>query len=246
MHWFEEWFDSPLYDLLYTNRNEDEAVQLVELIEKVVPVDQYPKVLDLGCGRGRHSLTLANGGYQVTGIDLAEEAIRIARQKAEERSLRNVRFLVRDMREPLPEVFDSVVNLFTSFGYFKEDDENIRTLDSVARMLRPEGKFFMDYMNADWVRDNFKPEGEGEFRDIKYRIHRYIEDDIIFKEITFGGKGLEKPRTYVEQVKLYDLEWFLEAFDQCDFEVKKLFGNYEGKTYNPENCSRLVMVTRKR
>ncbi len=245
MHWFEEWFDSPLYDLLYTNRNEDEAVQLVELIEKVVPVDQFPRVLDLGCGRGRHSLTLAKCGYQVTGIDLAEEAIRIARQKAEERSLPNVRFLVRDMREPLPEIFDSVVNLFTSFGYFKEDDENIRTLDSVARMLRPDGKFFMDYMNADWVRNNYQPDDEGEFRNIRFKIRRYIEDDIIYKRITFEGDVLEEPKTYLEQVKLYDLEWFIESFDRCGFEVEKLFGNYKGQRYDPETCSRLVMVANK-
>jgi len=245
MHWFEEWFDSPLYDLLYANRNEQEAAQLAELIEREIPPAEYPDLLDLGCGRGRHSLTLAGLGYNVTGIDLSEEAIRVAANKAEIRGVRKAKFQVRDMRDPLPATFDTVVNLFTSFGYFKEDYENLRVFSSVSDMLRNGGIFFMDYMNADWVRANYKPEDEGEFREIQYRIHRYIEDDIIYKKITFTGESLENPTTYVEQVKLYDLEWFLEAFDQCGFGIKKLFGNYEGAGYNPENCSRLVMVVRK-
>lgn len=246
MHWFEEWFDSPLYDLLYSNRNEEEAARLAKLIEMEIPVKEYPRVLDLGCGRGRHSLKLAERGYRVTGIDLSEEAIRVAELKAKEKFPGKIRFLVGDMREPLPEKFDAIVNLFTSFGYFKEDEENIRTFESVSRMLRKDGIFFMDYMNADWVRRNFQTRGEGEFRDIHYRIHRYIEDDIIYKQITFEGGALEKPKTYVEQVKLYDLEWFLESFDRLGFEVEKLFGNYKGDSYNPETCSRLVMVVKKK
>lgn len=246
MHWFEEWFDSPLYDLLYSNRNEEEAARLAQLIERIIPVKIYPRVLDLGCGRGRHSLKLAEKGYRVTGIDLSEEAIRVAEIKARDRNTDNIRFLVGDMREPLPEKFDAIVNLFTSFGYFKEDAENTRTFDSVSRMLRKDGIFFMDYMNADWVRTNYQTQGEGEFRDIRYRIQRYIKDDIIYKEITFEGGDLEEPKTYVEQVKLYDLEWFLESFDKFGFEVEKLFGNYKGDSYNPETCSRLVMVVRKK
>jgi SAM-dependent methyltransferase len=245
MHWFEEWFDSPLYDLLYSNRNEEEAAQLATLIEKVIPVREYPNVLDLGCGRGRHSLTLAERGYNVTGIDLSEEAIRVAAKKAENRDLENVKFLVRDMRDPLPDKFDSVVNLFTSFGYFNKDDENIKVINSVSRMTRQGGIFFMDYMNADWVRTNYKPEGEGEFRDIHYKIHRYIENDIIYKEIRFDGARLAEPKTYTEQVKLYDLEWFMETFHEYGFQIEKIFGNYEGMTYNPELCSRLVMVVKK-
>lgn len=246
MHWFEEWFDSPLYDLLYANRNEEEAVKLASLIEKVIPVDTYPLVLDMGCGRGRHSLTLAERGYRVTGVDLSEESIRIANEKAEDREIDNVEFIVRDMRNPLERKFDAAVNLFTSFGYFKQDKENIQVFESLIQMLRKEGIFLMDYMNADWVRNNFEPEGEGRFRDIQYKIRRYIQDDIIYKEIYFEGGKLEEPKTYTEQVKLYDLEWFLETFHKCGFEVEKLFGNYEGKNYIPETCSRLVMVARNR
>jgi len=79
MSWFEEWFDSPLYEKLYANRNSDEAERLADLIEKEIPVKKYSTVLDLGCGRGRHSIALATRGYDVTGVDLSEEALAKAR-----------------------------------------------------------------------------------------------------------------------------------------------------------------------
>lgn len=245
MHWFEEWFDSPLYDSLYSDRNEEEAARLAALIEKTIPPGIYPSVLDLGCGRGRHAFSLSGRGYQVTGIDLSEEAILKAKDKAESRGIKNVEFLVHDMRDPLPKTFDTVVNLFTSFGYFEDDSENIRVLESVKKMLRKGGVFFMDYMNADRVRSNYEPSGEGEFKDIHYSIVRYIEEDIIYKRIRFDGGELDQPLIYTEQVKLYDLEWFLESFDRCGFEIEKVFGNYNGDGYNPEKCSRLVMAVRK-
>lgn len=245
MEWFEEWFDSPLYEKLYANRNEEEAAGLANLIERLVPQRSYPKILDLGCGRGRHSLTLAERGYQVKGIDLSEEAIEKAAIKANKRNLKNVSFQVRDMRDPLPETFDAVVNLFTTFGYFEGDDENASVIESVGSMLREDGIFLLDYLNADWVRANYKPEESGMFRDLHFDIVRYIRQNVIYKEITFSGIHLEKPITYTEQVKLYDLEWFLENFDTYGFEVERLLGDYKGNTYNPETCSRLVMFTRK-
>lgn len=245
MHWFEEWFDSPLYDILYADRNEEEAAQLVQLISRILPPEKYPHLLDLGCGRGRHSLVLAEKGYQMTGIDLAEEAIRIAKVKAEERELDNVEFLVSDMRHPLDQQFDAILNLFTSFGYFKSDSENREVFGSVNEMLHSDGIFFMDYMNAEWVYNNFRPEDEGEFRDIHYQIRRYVEEDIIYKEIRFDGDGVEEPLSYTEQVKLYDLEWFMETFDTIGFEIEQVFGDYSGEAFHPHSSTRLVMVVRK-
>ncbi|MEX0770436.1 MAG: class I SAM-dependent methyltransferase [Balneolaceae bacterium] len=245
MEWFEEWFDSPLYEQLYANRNEEEAGELANLIERFLPKTSYPKILDLGCGRGRHSLTLAERGYQVKGIDLSEEAIEKAVIKANERHLNNVSFQVGDMRNPLPETFDAVVNLFTTFGYFEEDGENASVIESVGSMLRNEGIFLLDYLNADWVRANYKPDESGTFKDLHFDIYRYIRKDVIYKEITFTGIHLETPISYTEQVKLYDLEWFIENFDKYGFEMERLMGDYKGNTYNPETCSRLVMLARK-
>src|SRR5690625_7905088 len=101
MSWFEDWFDSPLYEKLYSNRNEEEAHLLADLIEDEIPNRSYPEILDVGCGRGRHSVALARRGYEVTGVDLSQEVVGKAEEIAEEAGVRKVTFVTGDVGEPL-------------------------------------------------------------------------------------------------------------------------------------------------
>lgn len=245
MSWFEEWFDSPLYEKLYINRNELEAEDLAQLIEKIIPQEEYPKVLDLGCGRGRHALTLAEKGYGVMGIDLSPQAINKAKKTAEKRGLKNVHFKERDMRIPLEDTFDAVVNLFTTFGYFLEDSENIRVLKSVHSMLRPKGRFLIDFLNANLVEKNLIRKESGQYENLHFDIERFIEDEMVYKKITFSGDDLDEPVNYQERVKLYDLDWFKQRFDECGFTLKNGWGNYSGEDFNPEKSPRLILLAEK-
>src|SRR5690625_4931749 len=135
MNWFEEWFDSPLYEKLYANRDDEEAARLISLMERTISLSKCSKILDLECGQGRHAINQSGKGYRVTGIDLSEQAIATARDKARALNIEDIRFEVRDMRNPLPETFDAVVNLFTTFGYFKSAAENASVFYSVKQML---------------------------------------------------------------------------------------------------------------
>ncbi|TYP91686.1 Methyltransferase domain-containing protein [Fodinibius salinus] len=243
MDWFEEWFDSPLYEKLYANRDVQEAAQLVALLENSLPLEECSSILDLGCGRGRHAITLNQKGYSVTGIDLSKQAIATARQKAKELELSDIRFEVRDMRNPLPEKFDAIVNLFTTFGYFESDDENAVVLESVQQMLDPGGIFVLDYMNAQHVRHHFQPVDSGEFQGIHYDIERYIEDNSIFKEITFSGDKVEGTKKYAERVKLYDLSWFEEQLTDHGLHIDHVYGDYKGNDFDPESSDRLLIVS---
>ncbi|MEX0662742.1 MAG: class I SAM-dependent methyltransferase [Balneolaceae bacterium] len=245
MRWFEEWFDSPLYEKLYINRNESEAEDLARLIEKIIPRETYPKVLDLGCGRGRHSLTLAEKGYGVMGIDLSPQAIAKATKKAEKRGLKNVQFKEQDMRIPLDDTFDAVVNLFTTFGYFLEDSENIKVLRSVHSMLRPKGRFMIDFLNTNLVEKNLVRRESGRYENLYFDIERFIEDEMVYKKITFSGDDLEEAVYYQERVKLYDLNWFKQKFDECGFSLKNGWGNYLGEEFNPEKSPRLILLAEK-
>lgn len=246
MSWFEEWFDSPLYEKLYAYRNEEEAALLADLICRTIPAGDYPDVLDLGCGRGRHSLTLAERGYNVTGIDLSEQAIAKAKRLARNRNLNNVTFHVQDMRHPLDHTFDGVLNLFTTFGYFLDDEENSTVFRGVNSMLRSGGIFFMDFLNAEMVRKSLQPEDSGEYGQFTYRIRREIRDDMVFKTIRFTGGELDEPVEYTERVKLYDLDWFRSRLEENHFELLKTYGNYHGASYDPQSSPRLMMVSRKK
>jgi cyclopropane fatty-acyl-phospholipid synthase-like methyltransferase len=242
MDWFEEWFDSPLYEKLYANRDQEEAAELVQLLEETLELDEDSTILDLGCGRGRHAINLNKRGYAVTGIDLSEQAIATAREKAEEEGLQNIRFLVRDMREPLPESFDAVLNLFTTFGYFESDDENASVFESVKQMLEPGGTFVLDYLNATHVKNNYEPADSGEFQDIHYDIERYLSNNAIVKEITFSGDKVGGTKQYAERVKLYELDWFRKELEQRGFEIIHVYGDYHGHDFDPQTSSRLLII----
>ncbi len=245
MSWFEDWFNSPLYEKLYAYRNEEEAKKLAALIEQEIPQKKFPNILDLGCGRGRHSITLAKLGYRVTGVDLSPEAIKKARATARKEQLSNVTFKVDDMRNSLNRSFDAVLNLFTTFGYFLSDDENINVLQNVHSMLENDGIFIMDYLNAEVVKKTIVPDDSGSYGKLKYDIERKIEDGMVFKTIHFSGKELQKPIEYQERVKLYDLDWFKETFSNIGLQLKTVYGNYEGADFSPEKSPRLIMVSQK-
>lgn len=243
-NWFEEWFDSPLYEKLYYNRDEEEAHQLIEFLEQTLSLNDCSSILDLGCGRGRHSLNLAKRGYTVKGTDLSTEAIKTADAKASELELDNVEFEVRDMRNPLSDTFDAIVNLFTTFGYFKEDEENALVLDSVVKMLESEGLFVLDYLNAEKVKQTYVPEEEGEFQGINYQISRYIKNGAIHKDIVFAGEGLSSPRSYWERVKLYGLDWFKKEMDKRGLEIIDVSGDYQGNEFDPKSSPRLLIISK--
>jgi cyclopropane fatty-acyl-phospholipid synthase-like methyltransferase len=243
MNWFEEWFDSPLYEKLYVDRDEKEAARLIQLLEETLPLDEKSKVLDLGCGRGRHSINLYEKGYKVTGIDLSEQAIETAREKAANQGLDGLSFKVCDMRNPLPETFDAIVNLFTTFGYFLSDEENASVFDSVRKMLKPGGIFVLDFLNAEKVRNSFQPDDEGEFHGIHYEIERYIDDNAVHKEITFSGEKVDGQQKYSERVKLYGLPWFEREMKKRDLKIDHVFGDYDGNEFDPKTSPRLLIIS---
>lgn len=243
MHWFEEWFDSPLYEKLYVNRDETEARQLVALLEDTLELHKCSEILDLGCGRGRHAINLARRGYHVTGIDLSKEAIKTAKEKARNAGLDNVDFEVRDMRNPLPKRFDAIVNLFTTFGYFMDDRENAAVLDSVITMLKPDGIFVLDYLNAQKVRTSFEPAESGRFQDIDYKIRRYLKNGAIYKDIEFERKSTGAQKTYSERVKLYNLGWFEREMEKRSLHIDEVYGDYEGAPYDPDHSPRMLIIS---
>lgn len=240
--WFEDWFDSPLYEMIYADRNQGEAERLADLIKKVIPLKDWSHILDLGCGRGRHSLSLARRGYKVTGLDLSEASIQIARRRAAEQGVEGVRFLVGDMREPFDETVDAVVNLFTTFGYFQTDNENRQVLANIYEMLRPGGRVLIDFLNAVRVRTTYVPEEEGEYEGIHYTIRRYEKDQAIYKEIHFRGALPGQTRSYKERVKLYGLPWFQKGMESAGLRLIESFGDYNGAPFHADHSPRLLML----
>jgi len=244
MSWFKDWFDSHLYELLYSYRNEAEANKLADLIEENIPKHSHPKLVDVGCGRGRHSISLAARGYHVTGFDLSPQAIEKARNIANKRGLKHLQFLVNDMREPLDETFDAALNLFTTFGYFLEEGENIRVLKSIRQMLHENGLFLVDFMNANKVTRELVPKETGNHNGIGYKINRFVKDDFVYKKIKFDGDKPEHQQEYTERVKLFDKDWFTKNLTESGFKPLHIWGDYSGGEFQKNQSPRLIILSK--
>jgi len=239
-NWFEHWFDSPLHEQLYAKRDAEEANRLAELISGHIPVDVYPRLLDLACGRGRHSINFANRGYRVTGVDLAPTAISRAKAKAALAGV-DIDFRVGDMRVPLDETFDVVVNLFTSFGYFTDEAENELPIAAMAKMVRPGGQIWIDFLNPDVLRDNLVPSDEGSIPDWSYKIKRWIEDGAVRKEIHLVQDATGDEQIFTEYVKLLELEWFEAVSSKYGLKMQTVYGDYDGNPYESTRSQRMIM-----
>lgn len=241
-NWFEEWFNSPYYHLLYANRSNTEADAFILNVHKLLALPPGSKILDLACGKGRHSRALAAQGYDVTGVDLSENSIREAKQM----ETGNLRFMVHDMRRPVAiNYYDAVLNLFTSFGYFTTQRDNIRTIDAVAAALRPNGIFLIDYFNAVKVGKmvEARPEGDVETESVQFHWKKMLEGQAVVKEVTVTDGA--KQFSFCEHVQLFTLKDFAEMLSQ-KFEITGMFGDYNLATFDEQNSDRLILSCRKK
>lgn len=239
--WYKQSFG---YDYLtiYRHRDFQGARQEVERMIEWLDLSPGSHILDLCCGMGRHSLALADLGYAVTGVDLSEVLLREARLADEQG---RVSWLHGDMRQvPLVEPFDAVVNLFTSFGYFDEDEENACVIDEIARLLKPSGRYVIDFLNPDYVATHLVPSSERIEDGMTIIENRSIEDGFVRKRIRICEPGRDD-RTYIEQVKLFSLPQFEQMLAAAGLVLDRVCGSYAGEPYDPATSARMILVGHK-
>lgn len=235
-NWFASWFDTPYYHILYKDRNYREAQIFMDNLTHYLNLPEKAKVLDLACGKGRHSIYLNQLGFDVLGADLSENSIEEATKNANN----NLRFQVHDMREPFEEKFDAIFNLFTSFGYFEKDSDNLKTLIAIKESLTEYGFAVIDFMNVEQVIPNLVPEETKTVDGIDFHIKRYVLDDHIIKEINFEDKG-EKYQ-FTEKVKALTLDDFQRMMEEAGIYLLDTFGDYKLKKFHKKDSERLIMI----
>lgn len=237
MEWFEEWFDSKYYHILYKSRDDKEAQSFIDFLMEEIGLDQGSEILDLACGKGRHSMYLSKLGYNVTGVDLAANSIKIANKNTND----NLRFEVRDMREAFVEnKFDLVANLFTSFGYFDDVKDNLKVLNSIETMMNEEGHFVIDFMNVEKVIRNLVAEEEKEIDGILFKITRKVENGYIIKNITVIDQDVTLQ--FQEKVQALTIDNFKELISKTDLVVDAFYGSYNLSIFDADVSDRLVIV----
>ncbi len=226
--WFESWFGEQ-YVALYPHRDAAEAEHAVQLIERFVDSGSMHRVLDLACGGGRHARVLTTR-WETVGLDLSPVLLRLAREEAPA-----AEFVRGDMRVlPFREgSFELVVNLFTSFGYFEDDNSHLAVIKEVARVTAHGGTFVLDFLNTEHLRDTLVPYDETEIDGRVVEQRREISDDgrYVTKRICIRGER----REYTERVRLFEKEELSRMMEKSGFHVSSVFGNYDAHPLTDES-----------
>lgn len=236
--WFATWFDSAYYHLLYQHRDDAEAQFFMDNLIQYLSLSTDSRILDLACGKGRHSIYLANKGYHVTGVDLSPESITQAQQYAHDR----LQFEVHDMREPLNfPAFDGIFNLFTSFGYFPNEEEHLQTLNAMRQGLKDaNSRLVIDFFNAPQVITNLCLHEKKTVGGILFVLDRRVENGYIVKDIRFLDEG--NAYFFQERVRAFHLADFERLLQAAELRLIETFGNYALQPYDAAASPRLILI----
>lgn len=234
--WYASWFDTPYYEILYKDRDHKEAAAFMGTLTQYLGLHPKQTILDLACGKGRHSIHLNKLGYNVTGIDLSKNSIAHASQFKNE----NLRFAIHDMSKPYSQQFDAVFNLFTSFGYFENETDNLNTVKAISANLKPHGLGVIDFMNVDYVLNTLVFEEIKIVNAIEFNIKRYVKDGYIHKNIQFTDRG--KAFSFTEKVKIITLNDINSYLTHANLKLLEIFGDYTLNKYNATTSPRLISI----
>ena len=235
-HWYISWFDTPYYHILYKDRDYSEAQGFMDNLTNYLNLPDNGKILDLACGKGRHSVYLNKLGYDVTGVDLSEQSINYAKQYEND----TLKFKVHDMSKPLNDKFDAVFNLFTSFGYFDDESCNLNTIKAIKSELNEFGIGVIDFMNTNYVTSNLVAQDVKSVDGIDFYQKRRAENGFSMKDISFEIDG--EKFNFQECVRAFILEDFENLFEKAGVHLLDVFGDYNLNKYLSESSERLIMI----
>lgn len=239
--WIEDWFGSEYYALLYKHRDCEEAKLFLDTLISFLKIASSAKIMDCGCGRGRHSVYLNEKKIEeVTGIDLCEKNI----LEAKKSERKNLNFYTHDIRNLFRiNYYDVALNLFTSFGYFENDYENNKMLKSISAALKKDGLFVFDFMNYKREIQQLVPETTFNCSNVNFKIKKSLRGKMIVKEIEITDKG--KKYFFSEKVRAYEKTELEKLFEANKLTVINFFGDYKLNAFDEKKSERLILIAKK-
>jgi cyclopropane fatty-acyl-phospholipid synthase-like methyltransferase len=240
--WYQTWFDTPYYHILYQDRDIAEATFFLKNLLTYLKLEQHQSILDVACGKGRHALYLASQGYKVTGIDLSPSSISSAQEEAKSKDL-SAKFYVHDMRMPTNEQASLVLNLFTSIGYFEDKNDNLKAIQAFYDSTVKGGHVVIDFLHASRVKKGLVTDEVVTKGGVNFELKRTFKSGWIQKDITFIHNGVSYG--FKERVAALDLSDFEQMFEKVGFNIQNIFGNYNLNPFETETSERLILIARK-
>lgn len=243
MYWWQKFFDDN-YLRVYKDL-EKETSREVEAILRMMDLKPKAKILDLCCGYGRHSIEFAQRGFQVTGYDLSDFFIDKAKKDSAELDLK-IEFVKGDMRKlPFVSQFDAAANIFTSFGFFDKESNDLKVTKGVSRALKKGGLFLLDLKNREYLIRNFQR-----------RRWRQQEDFIMLEDNFFDlftsrweltrtllfGNGRKKENSF--SLRMYTFTEILNLLQKSGFILESVYGDFDFREYSLDS-PRMILISRK-
>lgn len=241
--WYKNWFNSNYYHLLYQHRDEEEALQFIQTLIRYLHPPVGANMVDVACGKGRHSKVLADMGFDVTGIDLSAASI----EEAQKEESDNLHFYQHDMRLPFwMNYFQYAFNFFTSFGYFRTRREHDNAIRTIAQSLKKDGIFVIDYLNVHYTEERLEKTFTTTIEGITFHITKWQDEDHFFKQIQITDAANSAPKhLYTERVAKFSLGDFTDMLSYQGMQVQEVFGDYQLGRYDVKRSPRMIIIARK-
>lgn len=237
--WYETAFDRE-YLRVYAHRSQAAARAEAQFILDNTPANCRRRVLDIACGPARHLLWLCGAADYAVGVDLSPDLLAEAAIRLESVSTPTT-LICADMRQlPFDAEFTLATLLFTSFGYFPTDRENLSVIQQASKALTPGGVFWLDYINEPQLRATLQPHSRHTDGDRTIEQHRKITDDNrVEKQIRITTDAGQ--RTIHESVKLYTRDQIEQMFTQSQLSIKSAWGDFDGQPHTPDSPRLIIM-----
>jgi len=239
-NWYKEIWSLDIKTLSWVEETESQ----IDFIIKELKLTGEEKILDLGCGFGRHSLALAQKGFCVTGVDITPAYIDDATANAAKLNL-NAKFICADIREiKFENEFDVVLNMADgAIGYLENDEENMKIFDRISSALKPNGKSFIDICNAEYATKHF-PQKTWESGEKALSLAEFDWDNDN-KRMLYGsyeykyGEVATPPKYEAAPMRLYTKDEIKNIFSQRNMEIISTFSDFQGKS---DSCDDLQLM----
>ena len=216
----------------------------VDQILALLDVPEGSHILDLCCGIGRHSLELSRRGFKVTGVDRTRSYLNEAGMIAASEGL-SVEFLEDDMRTfQRPDMFEAVINIFTSFSYFEDPEEDVRVLRNVFSSLKPGGVFVMEMHGKETLARIFRERDWREENGMLILEERNVSDNWSWMENRWIIIKDNRRTDLKLSHRIYSAAELKSLLIGCGFSDTDVYGSLAGDDYD-QNAKRMVIVARK-
>jgi SAM-dependent methyltransferase len=245
MEWWRRLFETTLYFELYEAQDVELAKTQVPQALALLDLTPPARILDVGCGYGRHSIELARLGFEVTGVDISEVQLGRAREKAQTVEV-SVGFRQGDARTLEFEAeFDAAISMFLSFGFFETDAEHLAMLRGIARALRPGGRFLMDFWNREYEIqrfDRWQVERTGDVFELEEWDFDYLNGRLNWTNHAFFPDG--RHESWYHSIRAYTVVEVKALFEQAGLRLDAVYGGLSGTPYSIESQAAIFLATK--